>query len=357
MRWRNATILMRKDLDEFKKQKLLIGSIIAMPIVIGVILPLAIFVPILYAVPMMETWDVEGFVEIGDLNENYEEPVIIDSIQNISLNSTFIHNTVISNADLQDVILTSCLIENSTISNSTIRNCTIYHSLLENIVVYDSKGKELDGKNIMAIDSNLEFIIKKESEFKKYLPMMLDYVVVMFIILPAVLPTLIASYSIVGEKNNKSLEPLFATPITDGEILAGKMLSAFVPTMTSTVVAFVVSVILIDITLKPHLGYYPLPNLTWILSIILLAPTACFMSILACVIISSKVTDVRAAQQIGGFVVMPVILLMLGVLSGLILLSPFMVLVVAGIYSGIDLGLFFIARAMFNREDILVNWA
>jgi hypothetical protein len=45
MRWKNAIILMRKDLDEFKKQKLLMGSIIAMPIVLGIIIPVAIFYP------------------------------------------------------------------------------------------------------------------------------------------------------------------------------------------------------------------------------------------------------------------------------------------------------------------------
>jgi ABC-2 type transport system permease protein len=348
---------MRKDIDEFKKQKLLIGSIIAMPIVLGIILPLAIFVPLVYAVPMMETWDVEGFVEIGDLDEDFEEPWINDTIQGFSLNSTVLNNTLLREVELSDVVLISCIIENSTVSNSSIKNSLIEYSILDEVVVHGSKGKELDGKNIMAIDSNLEFSNKKESEFQKFLPMMLDYMVVMFIILPAILPTLIASYSIVGEKNNKSLEPLFATPISDGEILAGKILSAFVPTMLSTVVAFIISVILIDITLEPHLGYYPIPNLTWILSITLLAPTACLMSILACVLISSKVTDVRAAQQVGGFVVMPVIILMLGVLSGLLLLSPLMVLVVAAIYVGIDLVLFSIAKAMFNREDILVKWA
>ena len=39
MRWKNAWILTRKDLDEFKKQKLLIGSIIAMPLILGIIMP------------------------------------------------------------------------------------------------------------------------------------------------------------------------------------------------------------------------------------------------------------------------------------------------------------------------------
>jgi ABC-2 type transport system permease protein len=81
------------------------------------------------------------------------------------------------------------------------------------------------------------------------------------------------------------------------------------------------------------------------------------MSVLACVIVSSKVSDVRAAQQVGGFVVMPVVVLMLGVLSGFIFLSPLMIFVVAGAYGGIDLALFYFARAIFNREGILTKWS
>src|SRR5579872_4119998 len=42
-----------------------------------------------------------------------------------------------------------------------------------------------------------------------------------FAIGAANLPTGIASYSIIGEKVQKSLEPLLATPVADGEILLG----------------------------------------------------------------------------------------------------------------------------------------
>src|SRR6266849_1017764 len=55
-----------------------------------------------------------------------------------------------------------------------------------------------------------------------------------FVILAAVLPTSIAAYSIVGEKVEKSLEPLLATPTTDGEILLGKSIAAFLPSIIAT---------------------------------------------------------------------------------------------------------------------------
>ena len=51
-----------------------------------------------------------------------------------------------------------------------------------------------------------------------------------FVIIPVVLPSIMGSYSIVGEKIEKSLEPLLATPTTDGELLLGKSLATFLPT-------------------------------------------------------------------------------------------------------------------------------
>ena len=43
-----------------------------------------------------------------------------------------------------------------------------------------------------------------------------------YLMIPALLPVIIASHSIIGEKQIKSLEPLLATPITTSELLIGK---------------------------------------------------------------------------------------------------------------------------------------
>ncbi len=51
----------------------------------------------------------------------------------------------------------------------------------------------------------------------------------LFMMIPVIIPVTIASYSIVGEKATHSLEPLLATPITTIELLAGKSLAAALP--------------------------------------------------------------------------------------------------------------------------------
>ncbi len=348
---------MRKDLDEFKKQKFVIGSIVAMPIILGVVLPLAMFVPMVTMVPLERPWDINGLLQIGSLPADAVVPWINQTLEGASFDATFFQHTRLKNASLTNCIIESCIIENTTVIDSTIQNSSLSSSYLMNVTVIRSEGTELDGRFILAVSSDLAFLKTKPSEIDQVLPMMFNMILMIFIIIPATLPTIIATYSIVGEKNNRSLEPLLATPTTDGELLAGKIFSSFIPSMGSTFLAFTLGVVLLDIVLIPKVGYPLLPNLTWVLSMVLLAPTACLMSVLACVLVSSKVNDVRAAQQLGGFVVMPVIMLMIGVLAGFIFLSPVMIFVFAGFYGCLDLFLFFFARAIFNREAILTKWS
>jgi len=357
IRWRNAWIVMRKDLAEFKKQKFVIGSIVAMPIFLGVVLPLVMFVPMVTMVPLDRPWDINGLLEIGNLPDDATIPWTNKTIQNGSFDSTILNHTKIQNTSLTHCIIDSCILKNTTIQDSTIQKSVLHDSILINVTVIRAEGASLDGRNILAISSDLRFIKTKPSEIDQVLPMMFNMILMIFIIVPATLPTIIATYSIVGEKNNRSLEPLLATPTTDGELLTGKIFSSFVPSMGATYLAFTLGVVLLDIVLIPKVGYPILPNITWILSMLLLAPTACLMSVLACVLVSSKVSDVRAAQQLGGFVIMPVVLLMLGVLAGFIFLSPVMIFIFAGLYGALDVGLFLFAKAIFNREAILTKWS
>src|SRR5690606_7520412 len=57
---------------------------------------------------------------------------------------------------------------------------------------------------------------------------LLNQFMLMFMMMPLMIPTTIAAYSIVGEKTTRSLEPLLATPITTIELLAGKGLAAVI---------------------------------------------------------------------------------------------------------------------------------
>ncbi len=356
MAWHNVWTLTRKDLAEFRHQKLVLGSIIAMPIVLGVILPLFTFYPLISLASTAPTWDVTGLQEHGALPDTFTAPITNHTQTNTALANTTITNTSLTHTTIINCVLVSCDIHDSTLENTTVTLSILSQTTCTNTIITTSQGTNLSGRNIITDHAALTFTRTRPSETTLIFPMILNLILIIFIIVPATLPTVISSYSIVGEKNNRSLEPLLATPITDGELLAGKIFSSFLPSMGSTLFAFCLGNILLDALFLPQLGLPLLPNLNWLLSILILAPTACLMSILGCVIVSSKVSDVRSAQQVGGFIVMPVVVLMLGVLSGFILLSPLTILAFTAVYLGIDLVLFYFAKAIFNREEILTKW-
>ncbi len=176
------------------------------------------------------------------------------------------------------------------------------------------------------------------------------------ILVPAILPSIIASYSFVGEKVEHSLEPLLATPTTDGELLLGKSLAAFVPCMAVTYLAGVVSLVILDFWSITNVGFLLLPNAFWAVAMGVMSPLACIMSVEANVIVSAKVNDIRAAQQLGGIVVLPLILLVVFAVTGVAGSTFLLGIGVAAALAVTDIALFYLAKATFQREEILTKW-
>ncbi len=175
--------------------------------------------------------------------------------------------------------------------------------------------------------------------------------------LAGLIPTTIASYSLVGEKVEKSLEPLLATPITDGEILLGKGVSAILPPMAAILGGAALFMALMDLVTYGTLGYAFFPNWNAAIVLFLMVPLAAVMSVEWNVIVSARVSDVRVAQQIGILLIVPfggiyvageLNLVNLGVTSNLLIL--------AGILLVVDLLLLYVARATFRRDEILTKW-
>ena len=188
------------------------------------------------------------------------------------------------------------------------------------------------------------------------LPGLLNSFSFFFVIIAALLPTPIASYSIVGEKVEKSLEPLLATPTTDGEILLGKSIAAFLPTIIATYAGATIFMILTDNVTHSTLGYLYFPN--WAIGVILLllAPLAAVLSVELNVIASARVSDVRAAPQLGALMFLPFMALYVAGEIGLVLLDTNNLLLISAIVAALDLVLFRISTATFRREEILTKW-
>src|SRR5215217_4053358 len=107
----------------------------------------------------------------------------------------------------------------------------------------------------------------------------------MFLLLPMILTSIIASYSIVGEKANRTLEPLLATPITTWELLTGKILAALLPSMLLTCIAGA------WLSALSARVFAAIVNPGWLTVFLLCAPLLSLIAIAAMVAISARVND------------------------------------------------------------------
>jgi ABC-type Na+ efflux pump permease subunit len=178
-----------------------------------------------------------------------------------------------------------------------------------------------------------------------------------FVIIPTALASIIGSYSFVGEKVERSLEPLLATPTTDGELLLGKSLAAFIPCMGVTYIGIAIFTALIDGWSYTALGTFLIPNAYWAIIIGILAPLVCVLSVEANVIISSRVNDIRAAQQLGSLVVVPIVLLVVFASTGSTIISKeLLALITSAVIGVLAIALFYLSKITFQREEILTKW-
>jgi ABC-2 type transport system permease protein len=188
------------------------------------------------------------------------------------------------------------------------------------------------------------------------LPLGLDSLTFFFVVLAAMLPSSIAAYSVVGEKIEKSLEPLLATPTTDGEVLLGKSIAAFVPPILSIWAGASIFMAAMDYITHNLLSYDYFPNWDSGVMLLLLAPLAAVFSIELTVIVSSRVSDVRSANQIGLVMFVPFMAFFFLGAEGIITFGIDNLLILSGVVLVSDLALSFLSTSTFNREEILTKW-
>jgi ABC-2 type transport system permease protein len=185
--------------------------------------------------------------------------------------------------------------------------------------------------------------------------MLLYFFAPFFLIIPLMASSVIAADSFAGEKERKTTEALLATPITDSELLLGKILVALVPAMIITIASFIVYASVVNIVLLPAAGRLVLPNLNWLILIFLLSPSIALAGIGLTVLISSRVKGFREAQQISGVLVLPVLFLVFAQANGALFLGPIVLLELTALCLIIDIAVLRICTKLFRREELIAK--
>lgn len=178
----------------------------------------------------------------------------------------------------------------------------------------------------------------------------------LFLVMPIFVPILIASQSVAGEKERRTLEPLLASPVTAAELVAGKSLASLVPAVAITWAAFVVFCVGVDLVAWPLVQGPLMPNALWTFGVLVIAPLFAFFGNGVAVLISARVSEARMAQQISALVVLPLVGMVGGQVAG-VLKAGFLYYALQGaVVLVLDLVLLWASIRLLDRERLVSRW-
>ena len=184
---------------------------------------------------------------------------------------------------------------------------------------------------------------------------MFQQFLMVFLLMPITGAMALAAHAIVGEKMARTLEPLLASPITTTELLVGKVLGSLIPTLAIAMASLVVYLLLIGTSAEVGVFRAMLNARTLVLTA-LVGPAAALVSLQSAIVISSRVSDARTAQQFGVLIIVPLAGVLVAQFTGSLWLSAAALVFVALGLTGIWMLLTMFSVAMFEREAILTRW-
>lgn len=177
----------------------------------------------------------------------------------------------------------------------------------------------------------------------------------MYLLLPTMVANIIAADSFAGEKERKTLEALAYSPITDRELYVAKLLGPWVAGIAVGWLGYIAFVLVITLTTLSLMGEIFVLDMTWLLLILWVTPAASGMGLGAMVLVSSRVSTFQEAYQLGGMVVIPMLLLLFGQLGGVVYLSPLVVVLVGAVLWLITAGLVWYGAGTFRRGELMTR--
>lgn len=174
----------------------------------------------------------------------------------------------------------------------------------------------------------------------------------LFLIIPVMASSILTANSFAGEKERKTLEGLLFTPISMDTLFKGKVLAALIPSILLSWVTFLIYGIIANILMYPMFGTLMFPNLNWIILVVWVVPACSLIVILLNVLISAKVRGFQEAYQLGGLIVLPLIALVAGQASGMLLIGPWMLVMIGAVLLLISVVLLRLVASWNSRQQL-----
>jgi ABC-type transport system involved in multi-copper enzyme maturation permease subunit len=174
------------------------------------------------------------------------------------------------------------------------------------------------------------------------------------LVIPVSVPAVLSAYSVVGEREQGTLESVLTTPIRRQEFLIGKALAAFVPALVIAYTIFWIFLGTAALFAHPVIASAIYAG-THVLVQLLFTPLLAGWAVWVGIAVSARSTDVRVAQQLSTLGSVPPLVLVALMSLNVITVSTGLAVGLAAALLAVDLLAWRVVAAMFDPERLVTG--
>jgi ABC-2 type transport system permease protein len=175
----------------------------------------------------------------------------------------------------------------------------------------------------------------------------------LLLILPFNGSAIICTHSIIGEKERKTLETLFNTPLKNNEIITAKICAPIIVSLIITLAELMLYMLVCNTISTIFIHIFIIYQFLWLFSIFIAALCVAVLGLSIIMIISIKAKTSVEAQQLSGLFITPLIMLMIFQITGLVHLNFYIILGFSFLFFITGIIIIYKVLPNFNREKIL----
>ena len=178
---------------------------------------------------------------------------------------------------------------------------------------------------------------------------------IFFLVIPVIMPSTLAAYSVVGEREQGTLEPLLTTPIRRQELILGKAAAVMIPTVALSYAVFGLFLAAVRLFANPVVASALFHQGPILLALFLFTPLLAGWSIVVGMAISVRASEIRVAQQLGILASVPLLGLFILLAVGVIRPTFLVAILFAVVLLVIDVRALRLVARMFDRERLVTG--
>lgn len=145
-----------------------------------------------------------------------------------------------------------------------------------------------------------------------------------FLMIPIMVASIMSASAFVGEKEKRTLETLFYSPLSIQEIFQAKVFASMISSLSLTYLSFVIMVIVLEVESRLIYHTWIRFSWSWVAVLFLLVPAVTLIAIILIVKGSAKSQSIEESQQRAVFLVLPLLVFIISQFTGLFLVTSWL---------------------------------